>query len=253
MGRLDGKAAIVTGAGRGIGQGIARRFVQEGARVLLCDLVAERVEQTASGLQSEGECHAIAGDVTSPAFCSDVAERACELFGGIDVLVNNAGIARWGSFTEHSLEDWERTLAVNLTAVFLLSQQVARVMVRQGSGGAILSTASNNAHVAEPGVAAYNASKAGVVLLTKTMAIELGPHGIRANCVSPGHVESSGLALDGGADAAFLENLSDPIPLQRVGRIDEIANLFVFLASDEAPYINGESIVIDGGHLARQA
>jgi 3-oxoacyl-[acyl-carrier protein] reductase len=204
-------------------------------------------------LRAEGDVHAIAGDVTDPAFCDQLAQRAEERLGGIDILVNNAGVARWAAFVEHSLEDWEQTLAVNLTAVFLLSQRAARVMVEQGRGGVILSTASNNGHVAEPGVAAYNASKAGVILLTKTMAIELAPHGIRANCVSPGHVESRGLALDGGAGASFLADIEAPIPLGRIGRIEEIANLFVFLATDESPYINGESILIDGGHLARQA
>ena len=191
--------------------------------------------------------------MTDPVFCDEVVHRAKERLGGIDVLVNNAGIARWASFVEHSLEDWEQTLAVNLTAVFLLSQRVARVMIEQDRGGVILSTASNNGHVAEPGVAAYNASKAGVILLTKTMAIELAPHGVRANCVSPGHVESRGLALDGGASASFLADIATPIPLGRIGRIEEIANLFVFLATDESPYINGESILVDGGHLARQA
>ncbi len=251
MGRLEGKNTIVTGAGRGIGAAIARRFLEEGASVLLCDLVEERVTATAHALG--GEASAISGDVCSAPFCAEVVRAAQERLGGVDVLVNNAGIARWATFLDHSLEDWERTLAVDLTAVFLMSQQAARAMVGQGRGGAIVSTASSNGHVAEPGVAAYNAAKAGVVLLTKTMAIELGAHKIRANCVSPGHVDSTGLAADGGADPTFLEGLADPIPLGRIGMVDEIANLFVFLASDEAPYINGESIVIDGGQLARQA
>jgi 3-oxoacyl-[acyl-carrier protein] reductase len=250
VGRLEGKAAIVTGAGRGIGAAIARRFVEEGARVLLCDLVEDRVTATAAAL-GDGTA-AIAGDVTSPEFCEAAVRTAQERLGGVDVLVNNAGIARWAPFLEHSLEDWEQTLAVDLTAVFLMSQQAARAMVDHGRGGAIVSTASSNGHVAEPGVAAYNAAKAGVVLLTKSMAIELAAHGIRANCVSPGHVDSTGLAADGGADPSFVEGLADPIPLQRIGTVDEIANVFVFLASDEAPYINGESIVIDGGQLARQ-
>jgi 3-oxoacyl-[acyl-carrier protein] reductase len=251
MGRLDGKVAIVTGAGRGIGAAIARRFVEEGAQVLLCDLVPDRVDATAAELGDAAA--AIAGDVTSQSFGAEVVRAAQERFGGVDVLVNNAGIARWAPFLEHSLEDWERTLEVDLTAVFLMSQHAARAMVEQGRGGAIVSTASSNAHVAEPGVAAYNAAKAGVVLLTKSMAIELGEHGIRANCVCPGHVDSPGLAADGGADTSFLEGLADPIPLKRIGTVDEIANLFVFLASDEAPYLTGESIVIDGGQLARQA
>jgi 3-oxoacyl-[acyl-carrier protein] reductase len=136
--------------------------------------------------------------------------------------------------------------------VFLLSQQAARAMVAQGKGGVILSTASANGHVAEQGVAAYNASKAGVVLLTQTMAVELAPHGIRVNCVSPGYVGPTGLVVDGGGDPAFFDKMAEHVPLGRIGKAEEIANLFCFLASDEASFMSGESVIIDGAQLAEQ-
>jgi 3-oxoacyl-[acyl-carrier protein] reductase len=250
MNRLEGRVAIVTGAARGIGRAITERFLQEGASVVACD-VLPRVEQTAAELGDWGTVIPVIADLTSAEACAHVATEAAR-HGGPDIVVNNAGIARWAPFLDHSERDWDDTLAINLKAVFLMSQAAARLMVEHGRGGVILSTASNNGHVAEPEVAAYNASKAGVVLLTKTMAVELGPHGIRANCVSPGHVGPTDLALEGGASDDFIATLEAGIPLGRLGRLDEIAALFAFLASDEAAYMNGHSVIIDGGQTAGQ-
>jgi 3-oxoacyl-[acyl-carrier protein] reductase len=249
--RLAGKRAIVTGAGRGIGKAIAARFLGEGARVLACDLVAERLLAAAGELGALGEVHALVGDVADAAFCAQLVAEANDRLGGLDVLVNNAGIALVQPFLDHSREAWERTLAVNLTGTFLLGQEAARLMVAQGTGGAIVNMASTNGHVGERGLAAYNASKAGVVLLTKTMAIELAEHGIRVNCVAPGWIQTD-LAAEGGHDPAFVAAYLEKIPLRRYGRPEEVAALFAFLASDDASFITGESVVIDGGQLAEE-
>ena len=252
MGKLIGTAAIVTGGARGIGRAIATRFLEEGAQVLICDILEDRLRETVGELSELGEVHGHPGDLSRKDVCAAAVHRAVDLFGGVHIVVNNAGIARWAPFLDHSEEDWDRTFDVNLKAVFLLSQQAARVMVEQGKGGVILSMASNNGHVPEPEVAAYNASKGGVVLLTKTMAIELAKHNIRANSIAPGHIGPTDLSLEGGADETFCQTLADGIPLGRLGKLEEVAALYAFLASDEAQFINGHSIIIDGGQTAGQ-
>jgi NAD(P)-dependent dehydrogenase (short-subunit alcohol dehydrogenase family) len=249
--RLEGKSAIITGAGRGIGKAIARKFLQEGARVLICDIVPERIAASARDLGQHGEVHHLDGDVTSPTFCDALVKRSQELFSELNILVNNAGIAVVESFLEHSEEAWHRTLAVNLTSMFLLGQRAARVMVAQGKGGAIVNMASTNGHVGEKGLAAYNASKAGVVLLTKTMAIELAAHRIRVNCVAPGFILTE-LTEQAGFDRAAVDAYLEKIPLGRHGRPEDVANVFAFLASDEAAFITGDSVVVDGGQLSEE-
>ncbi|MCC6313248.1 MAG: SDR family oxidoreductase [Thermomicrobiales bacterium] len=251
MGRLDGKRAIVTGAGRGIGKAIAAKLLAEGARLIVCDAVPERMDETAVDLAGLGEIHALAGDITNDAFCQRLVTTAVERLGGLDVLANNAGVATVESFLEISRHNWDRTLAVNLTASFRLGQLAARQMVTQGSGGAIVNMASTNGHAGERGLVAYNVSKAGIILLTKTMAIELAEHNIRVNCVSPGWIWTD-LAAEGGLDPEFIAAYLEKIPLRRYGKPEEVANLFAFLASDEASFISGDSVVIDGGQLSEE-
>ncbi len=252
MKRLDRRVAVVTGAGSGIGRAVARKFLAEGARVVFGDVRADRVEDAAGELSSLGPVHGLAGDVTDDAFCQLLVDTAVERFGEVNVSVANAGIVRRHPFLEHTRESWDRTLAINLTHVYVLSQCVARQMMKQGKGGVILATASANGHVAEKEVAAYNAAKAGVVLLTQTMAIELAPYGIRACCVSPGYVGPTNLVVDGGGPVEYFDDMREHVPLGRLASVDEIANLFCFLASDEASFISGESVIIDGAQLAEQ-
>ena len=251
MGRLEGKSAIITGAGRGIGKAIAHKFLLEGARLLICDIVPERIETAAHELHPYGDVYPIAGDVSDAAFCEALVHQASNLLGGLDVLVNNAGIAIFASFLDHSEAAWDRTMAVNLKSMFLLGQRVARVMIAEGKGGAIVNMASTNGLMGERDLVAYNASKAGVVLLTKTMAIELAPHNIRVNCVAPGLIRTD-LAPESGIDHSFLQAYLQKVPLRRQGLPLEVANVFAFLASDEASFITGDAVVIDGGQISEE-
>jgi 3-oxoacyl-[acyl-carrier protein] reductase len=249
---LRGKRVVVTGASRGIGKAIAERFVSDGCSVLVTDIASDRLDQTKRELDRLGSVESIVGDVSEPAFCTSLIEHAQRQLGGVDVVVNNAGIVAFEAFLDHSLQSWSSTLAVNLTAVFLIGQAAARQMVAQGTGGVILNMASANGHVPEHGIAAYNVSKGGVVLLTKSMAIELATHNVRVNCISPGYIGPMTGAKDGGATDAFIAALPGHVPAARLGDPGEVAALYAFLASDEAPFITGESVVIDGGQLAIQ-
>jgi 3-oxoacyl-[acyl-carrier protein] reductase len=252
LGKLDGKVAIVTGAGRGIGRAIATRFLEDGARVVVADKIADRVRQAARELGPPDRVVPFAGDMTEEAACQALVDEAVARFGRLDVCVNNAGIVRPQPFLEHTRKDWDETIAILLTAVFLLSQRAARRMVKQGQGGVILSTASANGHVGERNVAAYNAAKAGVVLLTQTMATELASHGIRAVAVSPGYVGPTELVTEGGGSPGYFAEMAKHVPMGRIGRLEEVAALFAFLASDEASFISGASYLIDGAQLAEQ-
>jgi 3-oxoacyl-[acyl-carrier protein] reductase len=248
--RLQGKAAIVTGAGRGIGKAIARKFLQEGAEVFVCAVAGDRLEEALGELASFGTVHGEAADVTSREEVENLVSWARGELGRIDVLVNNAGIARYGRFLEITDEDWNDTLAVNLTGVFLSSQVAARVMRDQGSG-VIVNMASTNGILGEPDLAPYNASKAGVVLLSKTMAIELAPYNIRVNSVCPGFILTD-LVQEGGMSEEEIRDYTSKIPLNRYGRVEEVANAFAFLASDEASFITGAELIVDGGQISQE-
>ena len=248
--RLEGKSAIVTGAGRGIGKAIAAKFLQEGAAVFICDVNRDRLEEAQGELAAFGTVHGLAADVTVREEVEDLVRRARSALGGIDVLANNAGISHFEPFLEITDRNWNNTLAVNLTGVFLCSQVVAREMIEQGSG-AIVNMASTNGILGEPGLAHYNASKAGVVLLSKTMAIELAPHNVRVNSVCPGFILTD-LAQEGGMSEDVIREYTAKIPLNRYGRVEEVANAFAFLASDEASFITGAELVVDGGQICQE-
>ena len=248
--RLEGKSAIVTGAGRGIGKAIAKRFLEEGARVMICDLEPERLQAAGEELAAIGTVQSEVVNVTSREEVERLVDRAKEEFGRIDVLANNAGISRFEPFLEITDENWNDTLAINLTGVFLCSQVVANEMKNQGSG-AIVNMGSTNGILGEEGLAHYNASKAGVILLTKTMAIELAPRNVRVNSVCPGFILTE-LQLESGMSQETIQDYTSMIPLNRYGRVEEVANAFAFLASDEASFITGTELVVDGGQTCRE-
>jgi 3-oxoacyl-[acyl-carrier protein] reductase len=250
MMRLEGKCAIVTGAGRGIGKAIASRFLEEGARVMICDLDEGRLESAQEELSAYGQVRSEVVDVASREAVEYLAGQAKQAFGRIDVLANNAGISHFEPFLEITDRNWNNTLAVNLTGVFLCSQVVAAEMKKQGSG-AIVNMGSTNGILGEEGLAHYNASKAGVILLSKTMAIELAPHNVRVNSVCPGFILTE-LQLESGMSEEAIRDYTSQIPLGRYGRIEEVASAFAFLASDEASFITGTELVVDGGQTCRE-
>jgi meso-butanediol dehydrogenase / (S,S)-butanediol dehydrogenase / diacetyl reductase len=244
---LAGKRVIVTGGTSGIGEAISRRFIDAFARVIAFGYTKEecaRTQQTLPGLVG-----AIQMDVADPAQVDAAFRKADVLFGqitrpGLDVLVNNAGISIRHAFLEITAEEWQRVIAVNLSGAFFCAQQAAR---RMDTGGVILMTASTNGMVGHPLYADYNASKAGMILLTKTMALELAPS-IRVNCVCPGYVMTPMQRAEYTEE--MMEAANRRIPLGRHATPGEIASLFLFLASDEAAYITGATIPIDGGETA---
>ena len=249
MQRFEGKSVLVTGASSGIGRATAERFASEGARVLLFADRAEELEQTSAALQAAGydvlTCH---GDVSVAADVDRAIAQAIEAFGRLDVLVCNAGIAYGEPFDNITEAHWDRLMAVNLKGTFLFSQRAARRMRAQG-GGVLLFTSSVNGINAETGLAAYNASKAGIILLMKTLAIELAPFRIRANAVCPGFIDTP-LTHDYIESDPRWPNYRRTIPWGRAGRPAEVAAAFAYLASDDAEYITGECLVVDGGQMA---
>jgi NAD(P)-dependent dehydrogenase (short-subunit alcohol dehydrogenase family) len=250
MTRFTGKRVLVTGGASGIGEATADRFLREGAHVIVLDRSREHLDAAEARLQparADGAGLVLEqGDVASGEDVDRVVAAAVERFGGIDVLVSNAGIAYAEPFLDISRERWDETQRVNLTGMFVVTQRVAREMVRAG-GGTILLTSSTNGLVGEDRYAHYNASKGGVTLLTKSLAIELGPHGIRVNAVCPGYIVTPlAASID---DPEFMEAYRRRLPLRRLGKPEDVAGAFAFLASDDAAFITGETLVIDGGQL----
>ncbi|MFJ4064741.1 SDR family NAD(P)-dependent oxidoreductase [Pseudomonas sp. NPDC089996] len=252
--RFDRHVVIITGASSGIGAATARAFAREQAIVVLADLRPNE----ALHHQLEGEGTAVLSvtvDVASSADCERLVNQVLERFGRIDVLFNNAGITRRATVEELDEAQWDHVMAVNLKSVFLLSRLVIGPMRRQG-GGSIVNTASGWGLVGGDQAAVYCASKGGVVLLTKAMAIDHGPHKIRVNCICPGDTltpmlsdEARQLGLHGDALAAAASSR----PLGRAGRPEEIADAVLFLASGQSSFITGEALVVDGGGLAGSA
>jgi NAD(P)-dependent dehydrogenase (short-subunit alcohol dehydrogenase family) len=243
--RLLGKVAVVTGAARGIGFAIARAMTAEGARVFLADLPASAGAEAAAAL-TQGVF--VPGDVTDPDFAPRLCDRVLETAGRLDLLVNNAGVLLSKPFEEVSRDEWRRLLSVNLEAVYFTSQQVARVM-RGSGGGAIVNIASTSAFVSSSGQSVYEISKAGVHMLTRSLALELAPWAIRVNAVAPGLIDTE-MTRTLFCDPERLEaRVKEKVPLGRAGRPEDVAQAVVFLASDEASYLVGETILVDGGWM----
>lgn len=250
---LIGKRVLVSGGSSGIGLAAARRFLREGSRVFIGGLDVNEVEQAVRILSSDGDIAGLACDVSEEGGASRLTEAAEAALDGIDVLANNAGIARRDPFLSIRLADWDRIIAVNLRGMFLVAQAVANLMVQRGQGGAIINMSSTNGIAGEEDYAHYNASKGGVLLLTKTMAVELGQYGIRVNALCPGYIHTSlneTIAAGIGADQFERDYAEQRIPLRRVGVPEEVAAAYAFLASDDASFIHGTGLVIDGGQLA---
>lgn len=250
------KNVIVTGAAQGIGKAIAMAFAREGANLVLADTNYKKLQETAAEAEKFGRnslCLSI--DVTVPRQVKEMVDKAIETFGKIDVLVNNAGILRAVPFLDATEEDWDLTLAVNLKGVFLCSQAVAQKMVTRKSGR-IINVASNAGKVPRVNNAAYCASKAGVILLTKVMALELAKYGITANALCPGATETELLvktqsgSLSQGLDGIIkgsLETFRAGIPMGRLAKPEEQASMVLYLASEAARHITGQTFIVDGG------
>ncbi|HEU5081468.1 MAG TPA: glucose 1-dehydrogenase [Opitutaceae bacterium] len=243
--RLSQKATIITGAARGIGRDIARRFAEEGAYVLIADLDEAGAADAARQLRELGaKAESVRVDVGDKASVEAMIEASCRHFGRVDVLVNNAGIGSNKLTVDLGLDEWDRNLRVNLTGTFLCAQAAARVMVRQKSGR-IVNIASISGQRGGVGRAAYGAAKAGVIQLTRVMAVELAHQGVAVNAVAPGPVDTEQSRGTHTPDTrrAYL----DRIPIKRYGEAREIAAAVAFLASDDASFIVGHTLNVDGG------
>ena len=248
--RLSGKKAVVTGAASGIGRETALRFAEEGAAVVCADLDAEGAAAVAASIvANEAGANSVRVDITSEDDVARLAEEALAALGRIDVLVNNAGVTILGGVAELSEAEWQREIDINLSGAYRVSKAFWPHFAEAG-GGAILSTASIAGVVGVRQDAAYVASKAGLIMLTRCMALDGAPHGIRANCVCPGFVDTpmfEGFIAEQPDPETSLARCAGRTPLGRIGTPRDVADGFVYLASDDARWITGTSLVIDGG------
>lgn len=244
---MQGKIVIVTGAAQGIGQAIAQRFGAEGAKVVVVDVNGEGATAVSESInQSGGNALAITADISDEDQVSTLFEQTIEAYGTVDVLVNNAGVV---SPTKHFLEAdkawWDKIVAVNLTGTFLCGLRAAKIMTVKGHGS-IINMSSGGATKAHRGFAAYDATKGGIEALTRAMALDLGPYGVRVNGIVPGSIDTRGFSEE------IRRHRGVNIPLGRIGEPEELTGTAVFLASEDARYITGQMIVVDGGMLVQQ-
>jgi NAD(P)-dependent dehydrogenase (short-subunit alcohol dehydrogenase family) len=253
MKALNGKRALITGGASGIGRATAFLFAEQGAAVSLVDLDAEGGEAVAQEiLAAGGRVMYIPGDVTKAVDCQRAVQRTADGFGGIDILVNSAGIIRRATVVETTEEDWDRIMAVNVKSIYLLSKYAIPFLERSG-GGSIINIASGWGLVGGPRAVAYCASKGAVVQMTRAMAIDHGGQNIRVNCICPGDTDTPMLRYEadqlGEGEDSFLAEAANR-PLGRIGQPEEIAQAALYLASEASSYVTGTTLVVDGGGLA---
>ncbi len=254
--RLSGKVALITGGTSGIGEATAKLFAREGARVVITGRRRELGEQVVTAIRSSrGEAIFIAADVTRMEDCRRSIDAAIAAYGRVDILFNNAGIVTPGTLEETSEEDWVRTFDVNVKGTYLMTKLVLPVM-RGQSGGVIINNASDWGIVGGPGYTAYSASKGAVVLLTKSVALEVARDHIRVNAICPGDTVVERWRVDEQRYGASsfeekLKAMGEDLPIGRVGTVEEIANAVLFLANDESSFMTGATLVVDGGNSAR--
>jgi 3alpha(or 20beta)-hydroxysteroid dehydrogenase len=241
-GQLESRVALISGGSRGQGAAEARLFAREGASVVICDVLDEAGRDTVAAIEREGgEATFLHLDVTDPQAWDDAVDRVRRTFGALHVLVNNAGVLSRAGIVDTSVDEWERVLDINLTGTFL-GMRAAAPLIRDGGGGSIVNI-SSIAGLVGTGAAAYTASKWGVRGLTKVAALEFAPWRIRVNSVHPGVVETA-------MTAEFAEAAAASVPLRRVAKPEEIAELVLFLASERSSYLSGAEIAVDGGRVA---
>jgi NAD(P)-dependent dehydrogenase (short-subunit alcohol dehydrogenase family) len=249
---LDGKSVIVTGSGRGLGKTISKGLAGLGASLVVCSRTAEEAESTAAEIQSDGgNAVAVTTDIADRDSCKHLVEVAVDRFGGVDVLVNNAGITSIEPAEEAKPESWSKLLDVNLTGYFHCSQFAAGAMLADSRQGSIVNVSSVAAFVGIPGLLSYSAAKAGVNQMTRSMAVEWATRGIRVNAIAPGYIAN--VMRDAAADLAKAEKqeeITRLTPMERLGLPEELVGPVAFLASDASAYVTGTVLPVDGGYTA---
>ena len=240
-GRLAGRAALIIGGARGIGEGIAQRFTEEGARVVIADTEAEAGRATAARLSG----HFVETDISRPEDAERAVNAAVVHYGGLDILVQNAGIYPWRLIADITVEEWDRVMAVNLRGTFLAARAALPHMKAKSYGRMVFTSSITGPRVTSPGHGHYSATKAGINGFIKSAALEFSGFGITVNGIEPGNILTDGMKMH--RSAAFIQSMEDAVPLGRLGTPRDIANAALFLASDEACYITGTTIIVDGG------
>lgn len=241
--RLEGCVALVVGGARGIGQAVAERFREEGASLAVADTETEAGAAAAKAMSA----HFVEADISQPAHAARMVEETVDRYGRIDILVQNAGIYPWTLIENMSPEEWDAVTAVNLKGAFLAARSALPHMKAQGNGRLLFTSSITGNHVTSPGHGHYSATKAGINGFIKAAALEFSGYGITVNGVEPGNILTEGMKTHRSAD--FIQSMADAIPLGRLGTPRDVANAFLFLASDEAAFITGTTIVVDGGQL----